>query len=161
MKQTGFDNGIFNIEFMYNPKTDRVAIIEVNPRAASQFADLYEKVDGVNSYQHLVQLAVGKKPVLLKRRGAHALAGSCVLRIFENKRVRKAPSIKELQQLYAEFPDARCQIYVKEGGLLSDTFQDGKSYRYGLVHLGARDSQELQKKFERCKEILSFEFEPI
>ena len=161
MKQTGFDNGFFNIEFMYNPDTDQTAIIEVNPRAVSQFADLYEKVDGINSYQHLVQLALGEKPTLVKGRGAHALAGSCVLRIFENKRVRKAPGPKELEQLYAEFPDARCQIYVRERELLSDAFQDGKSYRYGLVHLGARDSQELQEKFERCREILGFRFEPI
>ena len=161
MKQTGFDNGFFNIEFMYNPDTDQLAIIEVNPRAVSQFADLYEKVDGINSYQYLVQLALGQKPVPVQRQGQHNLAGSCVLRTFENKRVCKAPGPKELELLYAEFPDARVQTFVKEGELLSDAFQDGKSYRYGLVHLGARDSQELQEKFERCKEILGFEFDPI
>jgi biotin carboxylase len=161
MKRTGFDNGFFNIEFMYDPKTDRLAIIEVNPRAASQFADLYEKVDGVNSYQYLVQLAVGKKPVPMRRKGIHTIAGSCVLRTFENKRVRKAPGSKELERLYTEFPDARVQIFHKKGDLLSDALQDGKSYRYGLVHLGAGDSQELQEKFEYCQKLLDFQFEAI
>jgi len=161
MKATGFDNSFFNIEFMYDSKTDRLVIIEVNPRAVSQFADLYEKVDGTNSYQYLVQLALGQKPMPIYRQGAHNLAGSCVLRTFENKRVRKVPGPKELEQLYTEFPDARVQLFHKEGELLSDAFQDGKSYRYGLVHLGARDSQELQEKFERCKEILGFQFEPV
>jgi len=163
MRETGFDNSFFNIEFMYNSETDQLAIIEVNPRAVSQFADFYEKVDGVNSYRYLVDLALGKKPVPVWRRGKHSLAGSCVLRAFENKRVCKVPGPKELELLYCEFPDARVYTFVTKGALLSDASQnqDGKSYRYGLVHLGARDSQELQEKFERCKEILGFEFESI
>ena len=45
----GFDHGLFNLEFMYDERTDRVAIIEINPRMVSQFADLYEKVDGTNT----------------------------------------------------------------------------------------------------------------
>lgn len=161
MVKTGFDNSFFNIEFMYRPETDRITIIEVNPRVVSQFADLYEKVDGINSYLYLAQLAVGEKPVPIHRKGYHALAGSCVLRIFENKRVCKAPGPKELERVYAAFPDARIQLFIEEGSLLSDVFQDGKSYRYGLVHLGARDSQELQEKFEWCTAVLGFEFEPV
>ncbi len=50
MAGIGFDNGMFNIEMMYDAATDRIGIIEINPRMASQFADLYEKVDGTNSY---------------------------------------------------------------------------------------------------------------
>ena len=161
MLKTGFDNGFFNIEFMYNPQTDLIHIIEVNPRIVSQFADLYEKVDGTNSYPLLIQLAFGEKPYPASRKGNYNVAASCVLRVFENKRVVKSPGPKELENLYQEFPDARCQLFVKEGGLLSDAPQDGKSYRYGLIHLGARDHQELHEKFEQCKRILDFEFESV
>jgi biotin carboxylase len=42
MEGLGFDNGLFNIEMMYDADADRVSIIEINPRMASQFADLYE-----------------------------------------------------------------------------------------------------------------------
>ena len=49
MRGMGFDNGMFNIEMMYDADADRIGIIEINPRMASQFADLYEKVDGTNS----------------------------------------------------------------------------------------------------------------
>ncbi len=161
MKKTGFDNGFFNIEYMYNPKDDRAYIIEVNPRAASQFADLYEKVDGTNTYQMLAQLAVGEKPSLTKRKGLHKVAASCVLRTFENKRVAYAPSVKELETVYKLFPDARVQCFVKRGDLLSDAFQDGKSYRYALIHLGAQNWHELQKQLEICERILNFQFEPV
>ena len=37
--------------------------------------------------------------------------------------------------------------FVKEGQKLSEVFQDGKSYRYALVHLGGRDEQELVERY--------------
>ena len=62
MEGLGFDNGLFNIEMMYDRETGRVAIIEINPRMASQFADLYEKVDGTNSYEVLLAVGQGRAP---------------------------------------------------------------------------------------------------
>lgn len=154
----GYNNGFFNIEFMYNATTDQIHIIEINPRIVSQFADLYEKVDGVNSYALLADLAIGKKPQKLHRVGPHAVAASFVLRVFKDYRVQKVPTHHEIETIYNEFPDARVQIFVQGGQRLSDAFQDGKSYRYGLIHLGARDRQELYEKFAWCNRILHFEF---
>ena len=51
---------MFNIEMMYDAATDRIGIIEINPRMASQFADLYEKVDGTNSYTHPARYRRGR-----------------------------------------------------------------------------------------------------
>lgn len=45
MDASGFTHGQFNIEFLYDSANDRLGIVEINPRMASQFADLYEKVD--------------------------------------------------------------------------------------------------------------------
>lgn len=154
----GFNNGFFNIEFMYNKKTDRIYIIEINPRMVSQFADLYEKVDGVNSYALLADLSIGKRPDNKQRCGQHAVAASFVLRVFKDYHVLKVPIQQAIDAVYNEFPDARVQIFVQEGQRLSDAFQDGKSYRYGLIHLGARDWQELYQKFERCRQLLHFKF---
>lgn len=50
MRSRGFDNGIFNMESMYDPECDSTHIIEVNAHMASGFTDLYEKVDGFNTY---------------------------------------------------------------------------------------------------------------
>ena len=63
MSGLGFDNGMFNVEMMYDAREDRIAIIEINPRMASQFADLYEKVDGTNSYEVLLDLGCGVRAV--------------------------------------------------------------------------------------------------
>ena len=79
MQGLGFDNGIFNIEMMYDAEADRISIIEINPRMASQFADLYEKVDGTNSFSVLLDIAQGRTAAL------HAPAGT--LRICRELRV--------------------------------------------------------------------------
>ena len=40
MPGLGFDNGLFNIEMMYDPSSGAISVIDINPRMASQFADL-------------------------------------------------------------------------------------------------------------------------
>ena len=161
MQGVGFDNSFFNIEFMYNPDTDALHIIEVNPRMISQFADLIEKVDGTNTYELALALSVGDKPKKRSAKGSHTMSRCFVLRTFENKKVIKAPGTGQTDELFTTFPDARLQLFLQKGQLLSEAFQDGKSYRYGLVHLGGRDEQELQEKFDACKQLLGFQFEPI
>lgn len=155
------NNTFFNIEFMYNPQTDQLFIIEINPRMTTQFADLFEKVDGTNTYELLLALVSGDRPIHKKGKGSYACAASCVLRTFEDKKVISTPSDQDLKMLYDAFPDARVRITATKGKKLSDEFQDGKSYRYGLVHLGGSSREDIQRKFEQCKEYLPFEFEPV
>ncbi|MDP3889367.1 MAG: ATP-grasp domain-containing protein [bacterium] len=161
MSAIGFDNGFFNIEFFYNNKTDQIHIIEINPRIAPQFADLAEKVDGTNTYAHLLSIATGTQPNIEKGKGKHAMSASLVLRIFENKRVLQSPSQQDIECFFEEFPDARIQFFVKTGDKLSDAFQDGKSFRYGLIHLGGRDRQDILEQFERAQQLLPFIFGPV
>lgn len=154
-----FNNSLFNIEMMYNPETGKMYFIEVNPRICNQFADLYEKVDGINSYQILIDLAVGNKPQLLRQQGKYKIASSCVLRRFTDGKAIKIPSPEQLRNFYQQFPDGRVEIHIEEEQYLSSILQDGKSYRYGLIHLGAMSQNELLAKFEQSKQLLPFEFE--
>jgi biotin carboxylase len=154
----GYNNALFNIEFMYNAETDRIHIIEVNPKIASQFTDLFEKVDGLSSYYPLLQIALGEEPSFPRRQGAFKVAASCVLRTFEDRRVVAAPTSQQIGQLLKRFPDARVEINASAGKLLSDIMQDGKSFRYGLVNIGADSFAELDDKFELCKSSLDFQF---
>jgi hypothetical protein len=158
IKGIGYDNALFNIEFMYNSKTDEIHIIEINPKIASQFTDLFEKVDGVSSYAPLLQIALGEEPRFPRRQGAFKVAASCVLRTFENQRVLSAPSKAQVDALLKRFPDARVEISAPVGKLLSDVMQDGKSFRYGLVNIGADSHEELDAKFELCQILLDFQF---
>jgi hypothetical protein len=157
----GYDNALFNVELMYNPATDSIHIIEVNPKIASQFTDLFEKVDGTSSYSPLLQIAAGDEPKVLRGKGRFKIAASCVLRTFEDKRTLGVPSREQLDNLSNKFPDARVEICATTGKLLSDAMQDGKSYRYGLINIGADSEEELAAKFELCRSLLDFRFAPV
>lgn len=154
----GYDNALFNMELMYNAATGEIHIIEVNPKIASQFPDLFEKVDGTSSYAPLLQVALGEEPAFARGRGEFKLAASCVLRTFKDRRVLRVPSEAQLAELTRKFPDARIEISVAEGELLSDIMQDGKSFRYGLINIGANSEAELDAKLESCKNFLDFKF---
>ena len=161
MKHLGFGCGQFNIEFMYNAETDRLGIIEINPRMSSQFADLYEKVDGTNGYEVMLDLARGIRPKWTKSAGRHAAAASCVLRTFRNQRVMQLPSADELEHVYRDYPDVRVEILAEEGMMLSQQLQDGRSYRYGLLNIGGRDREDIQGIFNDCMRRLTFILEPV
>jgi hypothetical protein len=160
MSGIGYDNGLFNVEMMYDARRDAIHIIEINPRMASQFADLYEKVDGTNTYEVLLDLALGKAPVLHRRQGMHAFAASCVLRTFTNALVTKLPSPDEIARVHAHHPDVRVEVLATEGKRLSQEMQDGRSFRYGILNIGGRDRDDVLATFDRCRAMLSFRLLP-
>jgi hypothetical protein len=155
----GIDNGMFNIEFFYDPETGNIKIIEINPRMASQFADLMEKVHGTNSYKIQVDISLGKRPRFEKDRGKHRCASSFVLRSFEDRRIRRIPGKKEINRVLEIFPDARIEVYGKKGALLSSELQDMQSYRYAVVNLGGDSLEDLEEKYRKCREMLGFVLE--
>jgi biotin carboxylase len=154
MEGLAFDNGLFNIEMMYDLETGQISIIEINPRMASQFADLYEKVDGTNSYRVLLDIAQGRKPQFKRKCGRYAFAASCVLRSFEDCVVVALPTEADLKRLVAIYPDMRIELHGELGKKLSDDLQDGTSYRYGIINLGGRDRADVLAQFEKCREIV-------
>lgn len=161
MRSIGFDNGIFNIEFMYNRHRDTIHIIEINPRMACQFSDLYEKVDGLNTYSILLDLALGKQPAIRRRQGKYAMAASCVLRLFEDRLVLKVPTAEDVATVVENHPDVRIEILASEGKRLSQELQDTQSYRYGIISIGGRDLDDILVIFEHCRSGLPFVMEPV
>lgn len=161
LKGIGYDNALFNIELMYNPRDGRISIIEVNPKIASQFTDLFEKVDSTSTYSPLLQIAAGEEPIFLHRQGEFKLAASCVLRTFEDQRVLRVPSSQQIGEVRKRFPDARIEICAAQGKLLSDEMQDGKSYRYCLINIGADSEADLTAKLDECRRLLDFQFAPL
>ncbi len=81
-----------------------------------------------------------------------------MLRTFENKTATRTPTTAEINVATQKYPEMRTEIYIQPGKKLQDILQDGKSYRYGLIHLGGRDKNELYRKYEDCKRLLQFEF---
>lgn len=161
MPGLGFDNGLFNIEMMYDPESGAVSIIEINPRMASQFADLYEKVDGTNSYAVLLDIAQGRAPRFTRRQGRYAFAASIVLRSFEDYIVAALPGEADLERLRRDHPDIRIELLARVGRALSAEMQDGNSYRYGIVNLGGRDRDDVLAQFAACRDTLGIVFEQV
>lgn len=161
MQGLGFDNGLFNIEMKYDAEADLVSIIEINPRMASQFADLYEKVDGTNSYAVLLDIALGRAPRFTRRQGRYAFASSVVLRSFEDSLVAALPTEVDLGRLASDDPDARIEILATVGRTLSSEMQDGASYRYGIVTLGGRDRADVLARFAAVRDRLGIVLKPI
>lgn len=157
----GYDNAMFNMELMYNPRTGDVRIIEVNPKIASQFPDLFEKVDGTSSYELMLKIAAGEVPTFEHGGGEFPLASSCVLRTFQDQLVLDVPSAGSLDKIRDKYPDARVEIMATPGKKLSERAQDAQSFRYGLVNIGATSEADLDRRFDWCKEILDFRFQPV
>lgn len=157
----GLDNTMFNIEFMYDQEKECISIIELNPRMAHQFADLYEKVDGTNGYQIMVDIAAGKEPVFNKGQGEFGCAASYVLRTFENMRVMRMPDRTELSAIKKQLPDVRIELYAVAGACLDEQGQDPQSYKYAIVNIGGKDPQDLLDRYEQCKQQLCIKLEPV
>ena len=153
-----YGEGFFNVEFIIDLESKNVQIVEVNPRLASQFADLYEKVDGSNSYDILLDLALGTLPERKRRCGRHRVAASCAMRRFRDAWVRESPSEDSIQRLKARFPDSRIEVFAEQGQLLSDCLQDGCSFRYAIINIGGSDRDDISRNLAECIKELNFDF---
>jgi len=153
----GLDMTVFNIEYIYNEQTDELYIIEINPRMASQFCDLYAMVHGVSNYDVQYAMAKGHKPVV-KTQGDFSIAASLVGRQLEDKKVLSIPTEKDLHKAQQRFPELKLYPWVKAGDKLSDVLQDGISYVYCWIHLGAQNTDQLEEKYQESKKLLPFIF---
>lgn len=160
MSGLGFNHNLFNIEFMYNPEKDTIHIIEINPRISIQFSDLFEIVNGVSSYEILYNLMRGNKPII-KKESTFSMAASLVCRKWDDHLITRAPTQEEVRAAQQRFPELRFYPWMDQGSKLSDVIQDGVSYVYCWIHLGAQNKRELEEKYEEAKRLLPYEFKPI
>jgi biotin carboxylase len=161
MHSIGFDDGLFNIEMFYDSESDAIHIIEANPRMCPQFADLMEKVNGVNTYEVALSIAAGIRPTLRRKTRIYPAATSFVLRLFEDQVVTRVPNEEELAAFAVRFPDARLKVLCREGHRLSEELQDGKSYRYAILNMGGQRRAAALARFEEALQHLPFGFEAI
>ena len=156
VRALGFDHGAFNVEMYWQPDSGTFRIIEVNPRLAAQFGDMYEKVDGANPYEVLVDLSVGRTPHWRRGQGAFGAAASFVFREF-NGAVKIAPARAQIDWLAATYPDARLHTFIKHG---NSRWREAKwlgSYRYAIVNMGGCDRDDLFARFDDVRANVSFE----
>jgi biotin carboxylase len=158
IESSGFDHSCFNIELFYDRARERISIIEINPRMSYQFGDLYERVDGTNTYDVQLGLALGDPVEWSSGRGRDRVAASFVLRRFEDGRCVRAPSSAEITRIQEAFPGTTIKILARVGKRLSEQDQDVGSYRYAIINMGAKDREALEDAFREAKCMLAFEF---
>ncbi len=153
----GFDHGLFNMEFIHDPLSDRLSVIEFNPRLASQFGDLYRRVQGIDLHAIGLALAVGDDPTTVPRTAPTAgAAASFVYRAFAPAEVRPMPGAGRRAALSMAFPDALLFTYPKAGHALARDFKWLGSTRYGIVHLGGADVHDLRRRCDAASSLLGW-----
>jgi hypothetical protein len=150
----GLGHGMFNVELRIDPVSGLPRVIEINPRAAGQFYDLFERVDGFSLFEVMLDLHSGRAPKLRHREGRDAHAASFVLRDLTGEGLSRWPRREELDALCRANPHAHVMLYPKRGADLRREMKWLGSYRYGVFNLGAPTLEALFADFRRlCGEI--------
>ncbi|CAM3798848.1 ATP-grasp domain-containing protein [Polynucleobacter brandtiae] len=148
LQSINYCHGFFNIEFFYQPLTNELKIIEINPRAASQLMNLYEHVDGYKPYDILFALAVGEKVAIKKGEAHFKSAASFIFRHFKKPQDQKKPHNTEIKQVLKTYPDADIMFYYKKGASLQRELKWLGSYRYAVLNLGGISRLDLFNRFQ-------------
>jgi hypothetical protein len=154
LRGMGYRHGFFNIEMFWSPASDRLTLIEINPRLASQLAGLYRRVDGINPHRMLVDLCTGGAPRLARRPTGCAIAASLVSRRFDGRPLQARPGPQEVASVRRRFPDAAVILYVKRGQALAREMKWLGSYRYAVVNLGGPSEDALNRSYAEIRRML-------
>ncbi|MBL8383915.1 MAG: ATP-grasp domain-containing protein [Burkholderiales bacterium] len=153
----GYTHGAFNMEFFHDDASDRLTVIEFNPRLASQFGDLYRRVDGRDPHALTLWLAHGRDPAALPRATpAYGAASSLVYRTFPGTAAPPMPSRAQVAQLKARFADAVLFTFPKSPAQVARDHKWLGSYRHGILHLGGQDAADLRARAEEASRILGW-----
>ncbi|HEX2137813.1 MAG TPA: ATP-grasp domain-containing protein [Microvirga sp.] len=154
----GLDNTLFNIELFWDARREWPSIIEINSRMSAQFADLFQKVDGISTHEVLVDLALGRRPRWRRGEGRYRVAASFVLRTDRDRFVTRVPSVAEIHRARTLLPDLEFRARAAPGHWLSEWPQDSYTFRYGLIHVGGSDREDLRARFAIARSLLPFQF---
>jgi len=157
LTEVGFSHGFFNLEFFYDKATDRLTVIEFNPRLSSQFGDLYQRVYGLNPHAMAIALAVGQDPFIVPRTKPSAkIAVSLVWRSFSEHDVPAEPSHAQRRAFTDALPQAHLFTFAKSGHALKRDLKWLESYRYGVVNLGGQDSEDIKAQSALASSLLGW-----
>jgi biotin carboxylase len=162
MRQIGFDNSCFNIEFYWDEEKDKLWFIEINSRLSQSHSPLFQKVDGMSNHEIGVSIALGEEPHFPRGEGKYDCAAKFMLHKYEDAVVSRAPTEKEIEALRKDFPDTDIFIDAGEGDRLSE-LPDQDAYSFVLAHvsMGAMDEQELTHKYRELVHRLHFDFSEV
>lgn len=158
MRQIGFDNGTFGVDFFCHPESGQVCLLDIKARHSPSLARVFELVDGVSNHDSMVKLGLGHDPGVRRRRGEYQIAGRCVLRRFDDGVASRVPTREEVMNLEYGLPGVEVTVVPARGQRLSDLPSQG-GFELARVFVAAQTERELIHKYRRCVESLRFEFD--
>jgi len=105
IRQVGYDDAPFNIEFYWEEDSDRIWLLEINCRISKSHAPLFQMVDGCYHHQVMIDLTLGRQPAMRHREGRFGCAAKFMLRRQEDARVIRVPSDAEIAAVEADIPE--------------------------------------------------------
>ncbi|WP_459546778.1 ATP-binding protein [Nocardia sp. X0981] len=160
LRHTGYDNGCFNSEFMWDADTGDLWLIEVNTRISQSHSDLFMKVDGSSNHAVAIDVALGIPPRMPHRKGEFAVAAQCMVPRYEDGVVTRVPGAGDIAELQRRFPGTVVRLDAEVGDRLSELpNQDTYRYKLATLYIGAGDPEQLQRRYEEAIAALPFEFE--
>jgi len=158
IKQAGYEEAPFNIEFFWDRKRDVITLLEANARCSKSHSPLFHRVDGASNLQVMVRLGLGEAPDFPHRQGDSQVAAKFMLRVYRPGRVIRVPTNEDIERLYARFPEARLRVLVHEGqDLTTLRFQDSYSYELAELFLGGLSQPDMLSRYREALEILDFQ----
>lgn len=153
----GFTRGMFNMEFFFNAASNRLSVLEFNPRLSSQFGDLYRQVAGVDPHRMAIALALGESVCPVPREQPVAqVAASLVWRSFGPQAPPPLPSRSQRSAFAAAFPQATLMAYPRAISLFARGSRWLDSHRYGVINLGASDLQQIEERSAAAAALLGW-----
>lgn len=158
----GLEAMTFNIEYFWDPGTDAITLLEINPRHSQSHAELFADVDGMSNHEVMLRLALGRDPEFPRGKGRYTVAGKCFVRRFSDGVVVRHPSPEEIEAIEAIVPATTIDLVAHTGDRLSELHeQDSYSYELADVYIGAADEDELTAKFDQVMAALPYEIDDI
>ncbi|HBA00036.1 MAG TPA: hypothetical protein DCX04_12655 [Halomonas sp.] len=159
----GYNNGCFNVEFMWDEAREKLWLIEVNTRISQSHSEIFVLVDGMSNHEIAVDIALGQRPSLLNRQGGAPIAAKCFIPFAHRDGVvKRIPSQAEIAALKARLPHTDVVIDVEPGQQLSHLMhQDSFCYRLGTLYVTGNTHEEIEQNYQYCLDVLNFDIEPI
>ncbi len=158
MEQVGYNDGCFNVEFLYDEPDDKLWVIEANTRISQSHCELFRRVDGRSNHEIAVSAALGDEPTLPDHKGELETAAKFYITKQEDAEVTREPSESEVEELTDEF-GVLLEFEARKGDRLSDLpNQPVYCFNVGYAWLGADSPQGLRERYRDLVARLPMEF---
>lgn len=163
LREAGYDNAPFNVEYFWDPNSGALHLLEINPRISKSHSPLFKMVDGMTHNKIAIDLSMGRKPRFPHRKGKDAIAGKFMFRSYETDGLLlRVPNEKEIADLKRILPDAEIKVLVGPDTRLSQMpYQDSYSHELAEIFLGGNSEEMIEDAYARCIDSLEFRIKPM